>query len=174
MSMARAAMVLLHRQAAAEEFNARKARGQAKRHCHDLRKCVAVETVFFKDLWDIKDKWEHQMHIGLRSISPIETAPVAVVIGFIRALQQHMPILAKCAFRPWTESLTVVLDTLFSPITWGLLLDMIGQVISSAGKQLRADEVRLQSSENRFAVSQQCYNVAHQWSRSLVLLSKHL
>jgi len=167
MSKAVPAMAIVHRRAASDKVNARKALGQAKSLCHDIRRCFAVESEFFKDLWDLKDKWEH-----INDRSPLGTAPVAVVIGFIKTLQHHMPILAKCAFRPWTESLTVVLDKLFLPITWDLLSDMMGKVISSAGQQLRADEVRVQSAENRLAVCQRCFDMVDQQNRSLAPLFK--
>jgi len=172
MSKAVPAMVIVHREAASDQLNARNALGQAKSLCHDICRCFAVESEFFKDLWDLKDKSEFQMNVHIHDRSPLGTAPVAVVIGFIKTLQHHMPILAKCAFRPWTESLTVVLDKLFLPISWDLLSDMMGKVISSAGQQLRADEVRVQSAENRLAVCQRCFDMVDHQNRSLALLFK--
>ena len=170
---ARAAMALVRREAYADAVLARKARGQAEWHCYHMSKCQAVEIAFFNDLWDLQANWEYQMRIFLVGVSPLETAPVAVVTVFIRSLQHHMPILATFAFGTWTPALTLLLNALLLPIAWDLLVDIIGKVISSAGRRIRAADMRVESAEHRLAVCQERLNMARDLKRSLAPLFKN-
>lgn len=173
-AVARAAIVVVLREAGEEYFTAQKALRRAEWACYHMRKCLQVEAQFFDDLWSLKNNFENLVHFHLRDGSPLETAPVAVLIGYIRSFQHHMPILARFAFRRWAGSLTVVLDALFLPITWDMCMKLIDQVVNSLNQQINTDDVRVLSTERQLAVCRRRFKGTRILTRSLLVLLGHL